>query len=405
LGAARNIRLYPWFKFFQNLTFWQAIWFLFFQGRLSAAEAVIFYAIYDIATTLLEVPSGYFSDRFGRRVTLILSGGFMVLAGVLLTLGDGFLAFAMAQAALGAGMAFASGTDTALLYESLTDTGRSDEVEAQEVRAWRFSFAALALSALSGGLASLIWERLPFLLSALAYGAMLLVILRLSEPSHRDGSAVPQGDEALRLGSLKRALLHPVLIWLFLLGVLMYGFSHLPFIFGQPFILQALETRGLETAAPLVSGAVTTVMMLVSVVASWGAVPLRNRIGLPAILILAFGIQVLLAGVLAATASLVAVVFLFLRMVPDAMSRPFIMARIQPLLNDDARATYLSLRSLVARLAFAGSLLVAAGVASPDGAMPHEEISRILTWYAGAGLLALVVLAGAARHLPIEPGD
>jgi len=59
----------------------------------------------------------------------------------------------------------------------------------------------------------------------------------------------------------------------------------------------------------------------------------------------------------------------------------------------------------VARLAFAGSLLVAAGVASPDGAMPHEEISRILTWYAGAGLLALVVLAGAARHLPIEPGD
>jgi len=256
LGAARNIRLYPWFKFFQNLTFWQAIWFLFFQGRLSAAEAVIFYAIYDIATTLLEVPSGYFSDRFGRRVTLILSGGFMVLAGVLLTLGDGFLAFAMAQGALGAGMAFASGTDTALLYESLTDTGRSDEVEAQEVRAWRFSFAALALSALSGGLASLIWERLPFLLSALAYGAMLLVILRLSEPSHRDGSAVPQGDEALRLGSLKRALLHPVLIWLFLLGVLMYGFSHLPFIFGQPFILQALETRGLEAAAPLVSAAI-----------------------------------------------------------------------------------------------------------------------------------------------------
>ena len=28
-GAARNIALYPWFKFFQNLLFWQAIWFLF----------------------------------------------------------------------------------------------------------------------------------------------------------------------------------------------------------------------------------------------------------------------------------------------------------------------------------------------------------------------------------------
>ena len=68
---ARNVSLYPWFKFFQNLVFWQAIWFLYFQNELSPSEALLLYVIYDVGTTVLEVPSGYMSDRLGRRLTLI----------------------------------------------------------------------------------------------------------------------------------------------------------------------------------------------------------------------------------------------------------------------------------------------------------------------------------------------
>ena len=56
--AARNIAIYPWFRFCQNLIFWQAVWFLYFQAELSATEAILLYAIYDVGTTALEVPSG-----------------------------------------------------------------------------------------------------------------------------------------------------------------------------------------------------------------------------------------------------------------------------------------------------------------------------------------------------------
>ena len=68
----RNIALYPWFKFAQSLIFWQAVWFLYFQNVLSPAEAIILYAVYDISVTVLEVPSGYASDRLGRRRTLVV---------------------------------------------------------------------------------------------------------------------------------------------------------------------------------------------------------------------------------------------------------------------------------------------------------------------------------------------
>ena len=112
---ARNIRLYRWFRFFQSLIFWQAVWFLYFQSPLSAAQAVLLYAVYDVATTALEVPSGYMSDRLGRRATLIASGVTGAAGAALLATGDSFLLLAAAQVLIGAAMAFASGTDSALL--------------------------------------------------------------------------------------------------------------------------------------------------------------------------------------------------------------------------------------------------------------------------------------------------
>lgn len=396
--TARNITLYPWLKFFQNLIFWQATWFLYFQGVLSAAEAIALYAVYDLTTTVLEVPSGYISDRFGRRPSLLLSAVCAVAGMVAIVFGGSFAAFALGQALMGGSAAFASGTDSAILYESLAAEGREAEVEAQELRAWRFNFIALALSAVTGGAMAYAAPVLPFAASALSLCVMLLIATRMAEPPRSDARIT----ETVRFNALKEALAHPVLGWLFALAVLMYGFSHLPFVFGQPFILEALDGLGLAAQAPLVSGGVSAVMMLLSVAVSLAALRLRNRLGLPLILLSAFALQIVTVGVLSATASALAIAFLFLRMVPDALSRPFILARIQPLLEDQARATYLSLQALVGRMIFAATLLIAAGQTSDIGLMPAADIQRILGWYAIGGLLCLGALALVATRLRIE---
>ena len=393
MSAAQNVALYPWFKFLQNLLFWQATWFLFFQSELSAAQAVLIYVFYDLATTLLEVPSGYFSDRVGRRITLIISSLAGLVAALMQAFGSEFWVFALAQAALGMHMAFNSGTDSSLLYESLAEEGREDEVEEHELRAWRFGFAALALSAVTGGAMALIGLRVPYFATAAAFILVLLVVLRFREPAqhHRVES------EMARLGALNITFRKPVLLWLFGLTALMYGFSHLPFIFGQPFILQALERLNLAANAPLVSGTVTALMMLVSLFTSWLAPTIRKRIGLAGILLLAFAMQIGLVAGLALTSSALAIALLLLRMVPDSFSTAFVQARVQRELPDEVRATYLSIKSLVARILFAGSLYVASGAASDVGEMSHAQISTILSGYALAGLVAFAVLALTAR--------
>ncbi len=393
MSAGGNVALYPWFKFFQNLMFWQAVWFLFFQGELSAAEAVLIYVFYDVATTVFEVPSGYFSDRVGRRVTLIISALAGLAAALLQGFGSEFWVFALAQAALGMHMAFASGTDSSFLYESLAQEGRADEIEAHEVRAWRFSFVALAISAVTGGAMALIDLRVSYFATAAAFVFLILVTLRFREPEHSQEVAA----ESYRLDALTAAFRRPALLWLFGLSALMYGYSHLPFIFGQPFILSALEGLSFSAEAPVVSGAVTSAMMLVSVATSWLAPTIRERIGLAGILLLAFAMQIGLVAGLALTGSALAIGLLLLRMVPDSFSRPFILARIQKDLTDEVRATYLSIQSLVARLFFAASLYFASGAASDVGLMTHDQISTILTGYAAAGLIAFATLAFTAR--------
>ena len=320
----------------------------------------------------------------------------------MLAIGDSFALLALGQVALGAAAAFASGTDSAILYESLAADGRADEIEAHELRAWRFGFVALALSAVTGGVMGLASPALPFVAGALATLGALLIALRMTEPPAADRS-LPQGGEWTRLASLGDAFRNPVLLWLFALSVLMYGYSHIPFVFGQPFILEALAGIGLAAQAPVISGAVSSVMMGLSVLVSLFAMRLRLAIGLPAILLLAFAMQIGLAGVLALTNSALAIAFLFLRMVPNSLSRPFIQARIQPALKNDTRATYLSLQSLVGRLLFSASLFLAASGSSATSEMSYGEIRLILAGYALAGLVCLAVLAWSARRVALEP--
>ncbi len=400
---ARNVALIPWFGFLRNLSFWQATWFLYFQSELSAAEAILLYVVYDIATTALEVPSGWMSDRLGRRLTLIASALAAVAGLGLLAFGSGFAVFVAAQVLLGAHAAFVSGTDSALLFESLAADGREAELEAQELRQWRFGFIALALSAVTGGLLAQIDATLPFVGSMIFMVLLAILTLAFSEPPRRDET--PSDGDLLRLSTLRPAFLQPVLLWLFCLSVLMYGFSHVPFVFGQPFIEAALQGVGLASEAPVVSGAVTSVMMILSVLVSLVAPHLRARLGLGPLLLAAFAIQIGLAAVLAASNSPWVIVFLFLRMVPSSLSGPFILARIQPLLENETRATYLSLRSFGGRLLFALSLFIAAGSASNVGEMAFVEIQSILTWYALLGALFWLLLLLALRRARVDPVD
>ncbi len=399
MAVSRTIGLYRWYKFSQNLLFWQAVWFLYFQDVLSGAEAVALYALLELSITLLEVPSGYLSDRIGRRRTLVASALCGGLGCVLIYAGSGALAFGAGLVLIGAGGAFASGTDTALLYEALSRAGRGDDIETQELIAWRYSFAGLAVSAVAGGIMAQADPALPFAATALAFAAQLALVLCLDQDGPGTDGALGEGA---RLRALGAALRQPVLLWLMALVVGTYALGHIPFVFGQPYIASALSGIGLAGEAPIVSGIVTAAMMALSVLATWAAGPVRARLGLRRLFLAYLGAHVALTLVLALTNAAGAILFLLLRKVPDSLARAFVTARIHPLIPDSTRATYLSLVSLVARLAFSGSLFIAAFWAERGAALSYAALQGVLLAYAAAGGVLWVLLWAGSRRLGLD---
>ncbi|MBO9398049.1 MFS transporter [Shimia sp. R9_2] len=394
---SRNIQIFPWYKFIQSLIFWQATWFLYFESRLSAPEAILLYVVYDLATTVCEVPSGYMSDRLGRKRTLLAAALSYVSATILLVFGDGFTLFAIANVLLGAGWAFASGTDSALLFESLKAEGHEKDIEYHKLKAWRFSFVALALSALSGGIFALWDEIIRYVTTACAAIGTFGITCLFKETPHL---TTPPHRESLH--ALANSLSHPTLLWLLGLALAMYAFGHIPFVLGQPFIREALEARGFAAQTPLISGGVTFSMMLVSVLTALVALKLRTRLGLARTLLLAFGIQLALTAALAISNSLFVIALLLFRMVPDSLSDPFIRARIQPLLSNDIRATYLSVQSLAGRVLFALMLSFTATQTESGAQLPYTEMQVIFGAYTLLGLLLFAALALSARHAQLD---
>ena len=124
----RNIILLKYHNFFNGLWLFAALAVIYFQQVTgSYSLAMLAFSFVNLSQSLAEIPCGMFSDRINRKATLVL-GSICVfinmvlwaLAGVwsstwLLFLGSVFR---------GVGLAFKSGTDSALLYETLKDSRR-----------------------------------------------------------------------------------------------------------------------------------------------------------------------------------------------------------------------------------------------------------------------------------------
>jgi MFS family permease len=92
----------------------------FFQSNgLTMAEVYFVQSVFSAAIILLEVPSGYISDLLGRKKTLVFACLVHGLAFSLFPFARGLWDFVFLQVFLAIGVSLFSGTDVALLYDTL----------------------------------------------------------------------------------------------------------------------------------------------------------------------------------------------------------------------------------------------------------------------------------------------
>ncbi|MDC0230480.1 MFS transporter [Aureispira] len=140
------IKMSKWFMVFMPIVV------LFFQSNgLNLREVMIINAIYSLSTAFFEIPSGYFSDKFGRKHSIILGTLFITLQFLAYSWSFDFWSMSVGAVIGGFGASFISGSDSALLYDSLCIIDRKEDYLKWEGRSYAIGTFSEAVAAVIGG--------------------------------------------------------------------------------------------------------------------------------------------------------------------------------------------------------------------------------------------------------------
>jgi len=172
------------FSFLKMTLFPMAIITLFWKDQigLSLTDILMLQAIFSIASILFEYPSGYLSDRLGYRTALILACLLAIGGWTLYTLADSFAGVLLAEIMLGGAWAFISGSDSALLYETLRARGQEERYARFDGRMTGCGQTGEAAGALFAGVMYATWPLLPFVGQIGLWVVGLGLCLSLTEP-------------------------------------------------------------------------------------------------------------------------------------------------------------------------------------------------------------------------------
>jgi MFS family permease len=203
-AALRNVRLLAWFNFCNDFRIYGPVMVVYFAHVTgSYADAVLILAIAKISSSLFELPTGVFSDKVGRRVTMLSGQAANIACIAAYAAGNSFTLLAIGAVLEGLSFSLFSGNQDAFLYDTLKDEGSQAQFPEHQGHLSSMYQFALAASALSAAVL-LVWVPFETLFwTSLIPQAMGLGIGWLTTEPSRQGREV----ETNLLAHLREALI------------------------------------------------------------------------------------------------------------------------------------------------------------------------------------------------------
>jgi MFS family permease len=320
---------------------------LFYKSNgLGSYELFVLKAIYSVAVVVMEIPSGWMADVWGRKKTLILGSILGSLGFLTYSFSYEFWAFAAAEIVLGIGLSFISGADSALLYDSLKADNKTDKYTREEGRITSAGNFAEAIAGVVSGLLVYFSLRTPFYFQ---FGVATLAIpaaFTLIEPKVHAVEHVHSIRKLIK--NIKNSLVSNTNLRVAILLSALTGTATLTFAWlVQPFFVAIglpEELFGIFWTALNLSVGISSVFAY-KVELFLG----KRRSVLAVIILLSLGY--FFAGI---SISYYGFVFLFLFYLVRGLATPIFKNYINLYTDSEVRATMLSVRNFIIRMAFAG---------------------------------------------------
>ena len=320
---------------------------LFFQENgLSMKEVLLLQSIFSVAIILFEIPSGYFSDVIGRKRTILIGCVLGFVGFGVYSFSYGFLGFLIAELILGLGSSFLSGTDSALIYDSLAQVKKEGEYKKAEGRMLSVGHFSEGIASVAGGFVALVSLRTPFYIETLLMLPTIFLALSLVEPNRKKYEN-KEGPIKEILKIVKYSMHeHKEVKWL----VLYAGFLSASTLTMVWFIQPYFKLVNLPLAY---FGIVWAIFNFSVGLFAFYAHKYEVRLGRKKALMSLIFIPIIGYLLLGIFESLWALLFIFLFYVARGIHTPILKDYVNRIISSDIRATILSVKALIGRLVFA----------------------------------------------------
>ena len=319
---------------------------LFFQEHgLSLTQIMTLQAIYSFSVALFEIPSGYIADLFGRKQTMALSTVFSFAGYLVFSFYGGFYAFAIAQILVGIGGSLMSGSDSALLYDTLLETGDKKAYTKIEGRNYAIGNFSEATAGILGGFLAVSSIYLPIYVQTGILFLSIPIALSLVEPKMHKEEKMDRSLSAI-FGVVKFAMIENIkLRWLIIYSSAM-GVATLSMAwFAQPFFKEInipLAYFGILWAGLNFSAGLTSF--------NSHKFDKSEKGNMLFYLALAMAVSFLFLGI---NNSIFGLIFILIIYLLRGVVTPILRNEINENTTSNKRATVLSVRSFIIRISFA----------------------------------------------------
>lgn len=167
----------------------------FFRSKgLSMKQVYELQAIFSFCFLIFEIPSGYLSDLLGRKKTLLLAGLFHGISFTLFPFMDSFWALVGCEVLMAFGTSMYSGTDVALLYDSLDALNEKGDQTKLMGRRIFYSQMGETAAGLVGGALAMITVQTPAYVNAVFSWFPFIVAFFFFEPPRKKMDSKKHGE-------------------------------------------------------------------------------------------------------------------------------------------------------------------------------------------------------------------
>jgi MFS family permease len=330
------------------MLFMPTIYLFFKENGMDIQDIMVLQAIYSVTVALIEIPSGYVADVLGRKNSMIVGTTFGFLGIIIYAFSFGFWSFLPAALCLGIGQSFVSGSDTALMYDSLKQLNREKDFIKLEGRTISMGNFAEAVAFIIGGFLADFTLRTPFYFQiGIAFLGVFIAFL-LVEPQVeklKDGRTKPWKNmkKIIRFSLKEHTLLRYYILYSAVIGATTLAMAW----FAQPYF----QTIGIKDGIyyGIIGAGLNFAVAFTAFYAHQIERAFKTRVILILILIVLIGCYIWASQWVGYWSLIALVIFYFTRGIATPILRDY-MNRETP---SEMRATVMSIRSFIIRLIFA----------------------------------------------------